>query len=729
MNLPARSPASPPSPVAAMDLNLPSLYINRELSQLEFNRRVLEQAKDKSLPLLERLRFLTIFSTNLDEFYEIRVASIKEQVGFGLPQVSPDGRTPQGTLREIKGVAQRLVKEQYQILQEQILPALATEGIRLLKLYNWTTSQEAWLEEYFDREVLPVLTPIGLDPSHPFPNIQNKTLNLIVALAGDDAFGRDSGIAIVQIPRSLPRLVFLPSGVAEAPNGFAFLGSIVTTFVRKLFPGMNVTGSYQFRVTRDSELWVQEEDVEDLLNALKGELRTRNFGDAVRLEVSETCPPEMSDFLLQKFGLHNDDLYRVDGPVNLHRLATLYEVIKRPDLKFPTFIPGPKRTRGTDTATDIFADVRRGDILLHHPYESFSTVLEMVRQAASDPNVLAIKQTLYRTGADSPMAEALLEAARAGKEVTAVVELRARFDEAANISLATKLQQAGVTVVYGIVGFKTHAKALLIVRREDGGRLRRYVHLGTGNYHTVTTQFYCDFSFLTCNELFGVDVHNVFMQLTGFGQCAPLHKILMSPFTLMERLIAMIEQETEHARQGRPARIICKVNAITETHIIEALYRASMAGVSVDLIVRGICALRPGVPGVSENIRVRSIVGRFLEHHRIYYFLNDGQEQVYCASADLMSRNLLRRVETGFPIEEPTLRARVIQEGLLAYLADNVQAWELQADGVYLRAQPQPGEEARSAQETLLRQLSASSVAAHTQLLLDNYQAREDLFE
>jgi len=727
VNLPTRQPTSPTVPPgAAIDLNGPSLYINRELSQLEFNRRVLEQAKDKNLPLLERLRFLTIFSTNLDEFYEIRVASIKEQVGFGLPQVSPDGRTPQATLREIKGVAQRLVKDQYQILQEQILPALATEGIRLLKLYNWTPTQEAWLEEYFDREVLPVLTPIGLDPSHPFPNIQNKTLNLIVALAGDDAFGRDSGIAIVQIPRSLPRLVFLPPSVAEAPHGFAFLGSIVTTFVRKLFPGMNVTGSYQFRVTRDSELWVQEEDVEDLLNALKGELRARNFGDAVRLEVSETCPPEMSDFLLQKFGLHNDDLYRVDGPVNLHRLATLYEVIKRPDLKFPTFIPGPKRTRGTDAATDIFADVRRGDILLHHPYESFSTVLEMVRQAASDPNVLAIKQTLYRTGAESPMAEALLEAARAGKEVTAVVELRARFDEAANISLATRLQQAGVTVVYGIVGFKTHAKALLIVRREDG-RLRRYVHLGTGNYHTVTTQFYCDFSFLTCNEQFGVDVHNVFMQLTGFGQCAPLHKLLMSPFTLMERLLAMIEQETEHARQGRPARIICKVNAITETHIIESLYRASQAGVTVDLIVRGICALRPGVAGVSDNIRVRSIVGRFLEHHRIYYFLNDGQEQVYCASADLMSRNLLRRVETAFPIEEPALRARVVQEGLLAYLADNVQAWELQADGVYLRTQP--GEEPRSAQETLLRQLSASSVAAHTQLLLDNYQAREDLFE
>jgi len=713
-------------PVAPIDLTHPSLYINRELSQLEFNRRVLEQAKDKALPLLERLRFLTIFSTNVDEFYEIRVASIKEQVGFGLPQVSADGRSPQDTLREIKGVAQRLVKEQYQILQDQILPALSAEGIRLLKLNTWTPDQSDWLEAYFDREVLPVLTPIGLDPSHPFPNIQNKTLNLIVALEGNDAFGRDSGIAIVQIPRALPRLVFLPPEVAEVANGFALLGSIVTTFVRKLFPGMNVTGAYQFRVTRDSELWVQEEDVEDLLNALKGELRTRNFGDAVRLEVAENCPQEMSDFLLQKFGLHQDDLYRVDGPVNLHRLATLYEVIKRPELKFPAFIPGPKRVRGAD-ASDFFVDLRRGDILLHHPFESFSPVLEMVRQAAADPAVLAIKQTLYRTGAESPMAEALLEAARAGKEVTAVVELRARFDEAANIDLATRLQQAGVTVVYGIVGYKTHAKMLLIVRRDDGGRLRRYVHLGTGNYHTVTTQFYSDFSFLTSNEQIGEDVHNVFMQLTGFGQGRPLHKLLMSPFTLMDSLLAMVEREVEHARAGKSAHIICKVNAVTETRLIEALYRASQAGVSVDLIVRGICCLRPGVPGVSENIRVRSIVGRFLEHHRVYYFRNDGQDTVFCGSADLMSRNLVRRVEIAFPIDDPVLRARVIQEGLMIYLADNVQAWELQPDGSYQRCQP--GEEARSAQESLMRQLSASTVAAHTQLLLEDILAREDLLE
>ncbi len=709
---------------AITDLSLPSLYINRELSQLEFNRRVLEQAKDTRLPLLERLRFLTIFSTNLDEFYEIRVASVKEQVGFGLPQTGPDGRSPQDTVREIKSIAQRLVREQYQILQEQILPAMAAEGIRLLKLNTWTPDQSDWLEAYFDREVLPVLTPIGLDPSHPFPNIQNKNLNVMVALDGSDAFGRDSGIAVVQIPRSLPRLVFLPPEVAECAHGFAFLASVVTTFVRKLFPGMNVIGCYQFRVTRDSEMWVQEEDVEDLLNALKGELRARNFGDAVRLEVAESCPPEMSDFLLQKFGLHQDDLYRVDGPVNLHRLATLYDVIKRPDLKFPAFIPGPKRAR---TDADIFADLRRGDILLHHPYESFSLVLEMVRQAAADPNVLAIKQTLYRTGAESPMAEALLEAARAGKEVTAVVELRARFDEAANISLATRLQQAGVTVVYGIVNYKTHAKVLLIVRREDG-RLRRYVHLGTGNYHTVTTQFYCDFSYLTGNEQIGQDVHNVFMQLTGLGQPAPLHKLLMSPFTLMDRTVAMIDRETEHAKQGLPARVVAKVNALTEGRLIEALYRASQAGVQVDLIVRGICCLRPGVPGVSENIRVRSIVGRFLEHHRVYYFLNNGQEQVYCGSADWMSRNLLRRVETAFPIEDATLRARVVHEGLMTYLTDNTQAWDLQTDGTYVRCTP-GNDEPKSAQEVLLRQLSASNVAAHTQSQLEIILVRQDLLE
>lgn len=709
---------------AVTDLSLPSLYINRELSQLEFNRRVLEQAKDTRLPLLERLRFLTIFSTNLDEFYEIRVASVKEQVGFGLPQTGPDGRSPQDTVREIKSLAQRLVREQYQILQEQILPSLAAEGIRLLKLNTWTPDQSDWLEAYFDREVLPVLTPIGLDPSHPFPNIQNKNLNLIVALDGADAFGRDSGIAVVQIPRSLPRLVFLPPEVAECAHGFAFLGSVVTTFVRKLFPGMNVIGSYQFRVTRDSEMWVQEEDVEDLLNAIKGELRARNFGDAVRLEVAESCPPEMSDFLLQKFGLYQDDLYRVDGPVNLHRLATLYDVIRRPDLKFPAFIPGPKRAR---TDGDIFADLRRGDILLHHPYESFSLVLEMVRQAASDPNVLAIKQTLYRTGAESPMAEALLEAARAGKEVTAVVELRARFDEAANISLATRLQQAGVTVVYGIVNYKTHAKLLLIVRREDA-RLRRYMHLGTGNYHSVTTQFYCDFSYLTANEQIGQDVHNVFMQLTGLGLPAPLHKLLMSPFTLMDRTVAMIDREAEHAKQGGSGRIIAKVNALTEGRIIEALYRASQAGVQIDLIVRGICCLRPGIPGVSDNIRVRSIVGRFLEHHRVYYFNNAGQEQVYCGSADWMSRNLLRRVETAFPIEDAVLRARVVQEGLTTYLADNSQAWELQSDGTYVRCLPGT-DEAKPAQEVLLRQLSASNVAAHTQSQLEIILVRQDLHE
>ena len=712
--------------MAPLELTHPSLYINRELSQLEFNRRVLEQAKDPRVPLLERMRFLTIVSTNLDEFFEIRVASLKEQVGFGLPQVGPDGRTPQDVLRALKEACQQLVKEQYQLLQQQILPALANEGVRLLKLYTWTAAQTAWLEEYFDREVLPVLTPIGLDPSHPFPNIQNKNLNLIVALAGNDAFGRDSGTAVVQIPRSLPRLVFLPPNIAECPHGFALLGSVVTTFVHKLFPGMQVQGCYQFRVTRDSELWVQEEDVEDLLNALKGELRTRNFGDAVRLEISESCPADMAELLLEQFDLQPDDLYRVDGPVNLHRLAAIYDVIKRPELKYPPYIPGPKRVPGAEL--DLFAELRRGDILLHHPYESFSQVLELVRQAARDPKVLAIKQTLYRTGPNSPMAEVLLEAARAGKEVTAVVELRARFDEAANIDLATRLQQAGVTVVYGIVGYKTHAKALLIVRREDS-RYRRYVHLGTGNYHTVTTQFYTDFSFLTCNDAIGEDVHNVFMQLTGLGTTPKMHKLLVSPFTLMDRLIQLIDREAEYARQGKPARIVAKLNALTEVKVIEALYRASQAGVPIDLIVRGVCCLRPGVAGVSDNIRVRSIVGRFVEHHRIYHFLADGEELTFCASADWMSRNLQRRVETCFPIEDPALRSRVIAEGLTTYLADNAQAWELQPDGSYVRCTP-GSDEPRPAQEVLLRMLSASQAAAQVQRqLLEDMLVRQEMLE
>jgi polyphosphate kinase len=712
--------------MAPVELTHPSLYINRELSQLEFNRRVLEQVRDPKVPLLERLRFLTIVSTNLDEFFEIRVASIKEQVGFGLPQVGPDGRTPQDTLRAVKDACQQLVRDQYSLLQQQILPALAAEGIRLLKLGAWSPEQTAWLEDYFDREVLPVLTPIGLDPSHPFPNIQNKNLNLIVALAGNDAFGRDSGTAVVQIPRSLPRLVFLPPDIAGCPHGYALLGSVVTTFVQKLFPGMTVQGCYQFRVTRDSELWVQEDDVEDLLNALKGELRTRNFGDAVRIEVGEACPPEMAELLLEQFDLKPDDLYRVDGPVNMHRLAELYEVIKRPDLKWPPYIPGPKRTPGAET--DLFAELRRTDILLHHPYESFSQVLELVRQAARDPKVLAIKQTLYRTGPNSPMAEALLEAARAGKEVTAVVELRARFDEAANIDLATRLQQAGVTVVYGIVGYKTHAKALLIVRREDG-RYRRYVHLGTGNYHTVTTQFYTDFSFLTCNDAIGEDVHNVFMQLTGLGAVPTMRRLLVSPFTLMDRLIQLIDREAELAREGKPARIVAKLNAMTEVKVIEALYRASQAGVPIDLIVRGVCCLRPGVPGISDNIRVRSIVGRFLEHHRIYYFLAGGEELTFCASADWMSRNLMRRVETCFPIEDQALRSRVISEGLTTYLADNSQAWEMQTDGSYVRVSP-GADEARPAQEVLLRQLSASTAAGQfNRQIMEDLLVRQDLLE
>jgi polyphosphate kinase len=713
--------------MAPPELTHPSLYINRELSQLEFNRRVLEQAMDPRVPLLERLRFLTIVSTNLDEFFEIRVASIKEQLGFGLQQVGADGRTPQDAMRALKDAAQKLVREQYAFLQQQLLPALAAEGIRLLKLYTWTPEQSAWLEDYFDREVLPVLTPIGLDPSHPFPNIQNKNLNLIVSLTGSDAFSRDSGTAVVQIPRSLPRLVFLPPSVAECPHGYALLGAIVTTFVHKLFPGMQVRGCYQFRVTRDSELWVQEEDVEDLLNALKGELRTRNFGDAVRLEVSETCPPEIAELLLSQFNLQPDDLYRVDGPVNLHRLAAIYDDVKRPDLKYPAFIPGPRRTPGAEV--DLFAELRRGDILLHHPYESFSLVLELVRQAARDPKVLAIKQTLYRTGANSPMAEALLEAARANKEVTAVVELRARFDEAANIDLATRLQQAGVTVVYGIVGYKTHAKVLLIVRREDG-RYRRYVHLGTGNYHSVTAQFYTDFSFLTCDDAIGEDVHNVFMQLTGLGSVPRMNKLLVSPFTLMERLISLIDREAEQARQGKPARIVAKLNALTEVKVIEALYRASQAGVQIDLVVRGVCCLRPGVPGVSDNIRVRSIVGRFLEHHRIYHFHAGGDEITYCASADWMSRNLMRRVEIAFPIEDPLLRARVVTEGLTTYLADNTQAWELQADGSYTRCTPTPPEEPRSAQDTLLRQLSAREGAAQAQRqIFEDLLVRQDMVE
>ncbi len=658
----------------------PDHFLNRELSLLAFNRRVLAQAADERVPLLERLRFLCIVSSNLDEFFEIRVAGIKEQVKMKSHATGPDRLGAQEVLRRVTREAHDLISEQYALLNEVILPALRKEGICFFKRSEWTEAQQEWIRDYFFREVMPVLTPIGLDPAHPFPRVLNKSLNFAVELEGKDAFGRSSGAAIVQAPRALPRVIQLPRELTGVDYGFVFLSSILHRHVGELFAGMHILGCYQFRVTRNSDLFVDEEEVKNLRTALQGELPQRHFGDGVRLEVAENCSEAMSDFLLQQFGLTRDDLYRVPGIVNLVRLMSVPDRVDRPDLKFPAFRPGlPKQLSGR---YDMFESIRKGDLLLHHPFQSFAPVIEFLRQAAEDPQVVAIKMTVYRTGTDSVLTEHLLRAAKLGKEVTVVVELMARFDEEANMSIAARLEEVGAHVVYGVFGYKTHAKMLLVLRREEHG-YRRYVHLGTGNYHPRTTRFYTDFGLMTCNDEIAADVNEVFKQLTGLGRAGALTHLWQAPFTLHTNVLAAIRAETEIARAGRKAQIIAKMNSLLEPQIIEALYEASQAGVDIDLIVRGVCCLRPGVPGLSDNIRVRSVIGRFLEHHRIYYFHADGAEKLYLASADWMERNFFRRIEVAFPVLDAKLKRRVIKEGLRGYLADNCQAWDMDGEGNY----------------------------------------------
>jgi len=679
------------------ELNKPELYINRELSLLEFNRRVIEQAKDESMPLLERLRFLCIASTNLDEFFEVRVAGLKHQVKYGSKQTGPDNLLPAEVLARINDTAHLFVEEQYNVLNELIIPALSKNKIRLLRRSQWKPRLTRWIRRYFNSEVLPILSPIGLDPAHPFPRVLNKNLYFIVSLDGKDAFGRDSRQAIVQAPRSLPRIVPVPSDESAGHHDFVLLSSIIHAHVGDLFPGMNATGCYQFKVTRDSMLFVDDEEIDDLLRALEGELPSRRFSDAVRLEVADNCPDELSSFLLKQFRLRTDDLYRVSGPVNLGRLLTICDLVDRPELKFAGFTPGiPNRLLKNINFFDV---LRNGDILLLHPFQSFAPIIDFLRQASTDPNVLSIKQTLYRTGADSVVVDVLKNAAHAGKEVTVVIELRARFDEAANIELASELQDAGAHVVYGVVGYKTHAKMILVVRRE-GRALRRYVHLGTGNYHARTARLYTDYGLLTCDKSVGEDVNKLFHQMTGLGRAGKLKKLLQSPFTLHKGMLTYIENEISVAKQGEKARIIAKMNGLVEPEIIAALYKASQAGVKIDLIVRGICCLRPGIKGISENITVRSIVGRFLEHTRVFYFYHGGEELVFCSSADWMTRNLHHRVEACFPIEEKRTSGLVIKYGLLSYLSDNTQAWLLQSDGSYQRVKT--GVKPRSAQQQLL---------------------------
>jgi len=684
------------------DLRSAEHYINRELSLLEFNERVLAQALDARVPLLERLKFLCISSNNLDEFFEIRVAGLKQRIELGSDQPGPDGLVITEQLQAIHDRTSGLVEAQYACLDQILLPALRSQGIELEARTTWDSATSSWLEQYFEREVEPVLSPLGLDPARPFPRIQNKSLNFIVRLAGKDAFGRDTGLAIVQAPRSLPRVVALPE--ESGRRRFVLLTGIVQQFVSKLFSGMEVLGCYQFRVTRNSDLFVDDEEVDDLRRALEGELAHRRYGAAVRLEVSRDCPPDLDSFLMRQFALGAVDFYEVSGPVNLNRLEAIYDLAQRPDLKYPIFTPGlPRRVAGS---TDLLAVIRQKDVMLHHPFHSFGPVLDFLRGAAADPRVLAIKQTLYRTGNESPIVDALVAAAQSGKDVTVIVELRARFDEEANIELSNRLQEAGAHVMYGVVGFKTHAKMSMVVRREAEG-LRRYCHLGTGNYHPRTARGYTDYSLFTCDPEIGQDVHELFLQLTSLTQTPRLTKLIQSPFGLHEAMIAKIQRETQIAATGKAGRIICKMNSLVEPQVIESLYRASLAGVQIDLIVRGLCALRPGIPGVSENIRVRSIVGRFLEHSRVFYFGNDGASELYLASADWMERNFFRRVEIAFPVREQTHRKRILRD-LNSYLSDNTHAWKLERDGRYTRCE-RGDEKARDAQGDLLRRYAAGS--------------------
>ncbi len=684
------------------DLQNPELYINRELSLLEFNRRVLAQSQDEGTPLLERLRFLCIASSVLDEFFEIRVAGLKQQEAVGASQRGPDNLSPSEQLRRIKDTSDGLVDEQYRVLNEVLIPRLDIQGIRILDAHDWNDKQKQWLKRYFKKELAPIMSPIALDPAHPFPQPMNKSLCFIVSLEGQDAFGRQIGRAIVQAPRAFPRVVRLPDSCATSPYEFVLLSSIIESHASGLFPGMTATGCFPFRVTRNSDLFVDLEEVDDLLRALEGELSSRRYGDAVRLEVDVDCPDDLEAFLRAQFRLNQDDVYRCNGPVNLMRLATIPDLVDRPELKYPGFTPRiPEAFR---KASDAFDAIREGDILVHHPFDSFAPFIEFLRQAAADPQVLSIRQTLYRTGLDSAVVEALTRAAASGKEVLVVIELRARFDEEDNIELANHLQSVGAQVVYGVVGHKTHSKMCMVVRRE-GRSLVRYVHLGTGNYHQRTTRLYTDYGLFTRDPEIGEDVQQLFQQLTSMGKAGRLKKMLQSPFTLHKTMLELIDQEARNAGEGKTGYIFAKMNSLVEPQVIQALYRASQAGVKVDLVVRGVCALRPGIKGISNNIRVRSVIGRFLEHTRVFHFENDGDPKLYLSSADWMGRNFFNRVETCFPIEDPAIQKRILAECRL-YLTDNSQAWQLGSDGLYQQVQTSAATR-KSAQETLLTEIAS----------------------
>ena len=665
----------------------PAHFINRELSWLEFNQRVLDEALDPANPLLERIKFFCIVSSNLDEFFEVRIAGLKQQIESDVVERSTDGLTASETFRAVTRRIRKMVETQYDCWRKELKPALAKSGIRILDLAELYPVDLAWVQEFYRSQVRPVLTPLAIDPAHPFPQLLNKSLNLIVRLEMPRNQEVLKHLAVVQIPRILPRMIKLPR--TDGRLDYVYLGWLIGHFLADLFPGTKILGYWPFRVTRNSELYIDEEETASLLKAVENELHNRRKGDAVRLEVDHECPPFIRHALLKTLRLTEDDLYLVDGPLNPTRLMTLYEGDHSPELRYPPFVA--PLAAALREQPDLFAAIRERDILLHHPYENFSSIVAFLEQAASDPEVLAIKQTLYRTGGDPRIVGALEDAVRNGKQVTAVVELRARFDEANNIQWARHLEESGVHVVYGLVGYKIHAKSCLVVRRE-GHHIRRYVHLATGNYNPTTARLYTDLGLLTCRPDFGEDVTNFFNLLTGICQFQPLRKLLVAPFDLHARLLQLIEREAENARHGLPARMIARLNSLSERQVIEALYRASQAGVQIELVVRGICCLRPGLKGLSENIRVRSIVDRFLEHSRVYYFENACQPQLFIASADWLPRNFFRRIELAIPIEDGVLRERLIKEVLGLTLADNTKARFLRADGAYQLARPRKGD-------------------------------------
>ncbi len=681
-------------------------YLNRELSLLAFHRRVLSMAEDTSVPLLERLQFLCISSSNLDEFFEVRVAALKQKRAHGLKTTGVDGAEIFPLLQQIREQVSDMVQEQYAVFNHDLIPALASEGVCFLRRDQWNDNQRAWLKQHMRQDLMPVISPLGIDPAHPFPKVANKYLHFIVSLEGKDAFGREHRMAIVPAPRSLPRTILLPESVSGVPHGFVFLSSIMHAFVEELFPGMKVTGCYQFRLTRDTELYLDEEEMADLRQEVEGRLQTsRRFGRGVRLEIPDNCPDDVADYLIDKFGLSSDDVFKVEGPVSLSRLGEVYKKVNNPNLKFRPFVPS--MPAGLMEGDDIFALLDKRDILIHHPFQSFEPVIKLVEQAATDPKVLAIKQTLYRAGNHSRIVDALCRAARNGKEVNVVVELRARFDEAENLHLSEALLQSGAHVVYGVVGYKAHAKMLVVVRRQ-GKRIVRYTHLGTGNYHGVTTRLYTDFALLTSDREIGEDAHKIFQELTGLGRASRLKKMIQAPFDLHRTLLEHIDREIGFVSGGGTGRIIAKMNGLEDAEVIDALYRASQAGVKIDLIVRGICCLRPGVKGMSEHIRVRSVLGRFLEHTRIFYFGHGGKSEVFCSSADWLVRNLHKRVETAFPVTTHHLKQRLIREGLRYYLEDNESAWRLKNDGSYVRTHPRTNQSGFNVQKMLLKNLAVA---------------------